>query len=385
VTAPHPRLALYIDPATPHFLGDRLFQDDLNLLNGDRQNAPFVDVRDRLGAAGVLVRTADHLPEAVDDTVKLYVSLGSLERFERLAARPDVVLSAFFAMECPIVEPKLYKALPLVARRFRRLFSWSDSRSLRRFTHADLPLRHFRWPQSFDDVHDGIWQNTDRKFLTMINANKLPRLYWRELYTERMRAVEFFARRNEIDLYGKGWDGPSMRVGTTWVPWTLKRRWLAFQRAWQRVRPPARLAAARRAYGGTAVSKAAVLGRYRFALCFENCVLRGWITEKIFDCFFAGTIPIYWGAPEIAEIIPAECFIDMRRYADYADLRRYLTSLSDQDVADYRGRARDFLRSASYHPFSRTAFTEHFVRLVAEDAPSDVADAAASAPPRSRS
>ena len=361
------RVALYIDPPSHHFLRDKVFEDDLSRLDGDRQNAPYAHLRDTFATMGIRVRTVDYLPDTVDDRLKLYVSMGSLERFEHLSKRPDVLLSAFFAMECPIVEPSLFRALPRVARTFRRVFSWSDSESLRRFTHADLTLCHFRWPQSFDRVHEEEWQRGDRKFLVMINGNKLPRVYWQELYTERMRAVEFFSRTGEIDLYGKGWDRPSMRVGKTWVPWTVKRPWLELQRRWDRVRPAPLLKAARRAYKGSAPSKADVLSRYAFALCFENCILKGWVTEKIFDCFFAGTVPIYWGAPEIADIIPPECFIDMRLFDDYADLRRFLRSLTATDTARYRQHAREFICSRDYRPFTCESFSEHFTRMLAED------------------
>ena len=362
------RTEVYLDPASHHFLGDRLFMDDPGRLNGDRQNAPYAHLRDHLAEQGIPVHTADFLPASVDgETVKIYFSLGRYDQVEALARRPDVVLSGFFAMECPIVEPSLFRALPRLARRFRRVFSWSDSPSLRRFTGADLPLRPFRWPQSFDTVHAGIWENRDRKFLVMINANKLPRVDWQELYTERLRAVEFFARTGEIDLYGKGWDRPSVRVGNTWVPWTVKRPWLALQRKWKAAFPDPLLAAARRAWHGPVVSKAETFGRYNFALCFENCILRGWITEKIFDCFFAGTVPVYWGAPEIADVVPTECFIDMREFSDYAALRRFLRSLSPADVDRYREAARDFLGSAAYRPFTCGAFTSLVEDCVAED------------------
>jgi hypothetical protein len=363
------RVSLYIEPPSRHFLNDRLFEDDTTRLNGDRQNAPYAHIRETLAQAGVPVRTADYLPRRPDDTLKIYVSLGDTKKFARLRSRPDVVLSAFFAMECPIVEPRLYRAFPQIAKSFRRLFSWSDSDALRPFTRGDFDLRPFRWPQSFDDVHESSWRRTNRKFLVMINANKLPRVYWNELYTERMRALEFFGRSAEVDLYGKGWDGPSLRVGYTRVPSVLKRRWLTLLRQWDRIRPAPLLAAARRAYKGPAPTKLEVLEQYDFALCFENCILRGWITEKLFDCFFAGTVPIYWGAPEIAEIVPPDCFIDMRRFAGYAELRRFLRSLSPKDIAGYRNRAREFLRSPGYRPFARDAFTRKFCRILIEDAP----------------
>src|SRR4051794_23704286 len=45
-----------------------------------------------------------------------------------------------------------------------------------------------------------------------------------------------------------------------------------------------------------------ILKKYRFCFCMENSVdLRGYVSEKIFACFAAGCVPIYWGAPNIEE------------------------------------------------------------------------------------
>jgi len=38
---------------------------------------------------------------------------------------------------------------------------------------------------------------------------------------------------------------------------------------------------------------------YKFSVVIENCKREGWFTEKLIDCFATGTIPIYWGAPDI--------------------------------------------------------------------------------------
>ena len=205
-----------------------------------------------------------------------------------------------------------------------------------------------------------------RKFLVMINANKLPRIYWRELYTERMRAVAFFARTGDIDLFGKGWDRPSMRVGKTWVPWTVKLPWLALQNRWQKRFPDPLLVGARQAWRGPAMSKAETLAQYDFALCFENCILTGWITEKLFDCFFAGTVPVYWGAPEIRDVVPPDCFVDMRDFSGYAELHEFLRSRTAEDLRRYRQAAREFIASPGYYAFSRKAFTACFESCVEE-------------------
>jgi hypothetical protein len=41
------------------------------------------------------------------------------------------------------------------------------------------------------------------------------------------------------------------------------------------------------------------LSTYMFSFAHENASYPGYFTEKILDCFATGTIPIYWGDPEI--------------------------------------------------------------------------------------
>jgi alpha(1,3/1,4) fucosyltransferase len=361
------KIALYIDPPSHHFLQDKLFNVQDGRLNGEQLLAPYAKLREDFAARDIVVRTADYMPEAVSDTHNIYVSMGMLDKYKRMAQRSDTTVSAYFAMECPIVEPSFFKQLPEASHYFKRIFSWSNSKELQPVIGQSLPLHHFYWPQSFDDVHEHVWCNQARKFMVMINSNKLPRLYWQELYTERLRAVEYFSHRGEIDLYGVGWDKPGVRVGKTWVPYTLRRLIRSVQGYWQRLYPDPQLVAAQRVYKGIAPTKSAVLGQYKFALCFENMVLKGWITEKIFDCFFAGAIPIYWGEPEIQKYIPAECFIDMRQFADYATLANFLYGLTERQIQTYKENARAFLRSEKFRPFSKDAFVDIFWRILQED------------------
>ena len=362
------RIAVFVDPPSHHFLQNKLFEVGTANFAGDDLLAPYRYVRQYFQERGISVQTADFLPPKSNGTKNVYISFGMLSNYQRLAKeRPDTVLSAYFAMECPIVEPRMYKELRTAQNYFKRIFSWSDSGALERFVGGPLRCEPFRWMQSYDDVHEEIWAKTDRKFLVMMNANKLPRLYWKELYTERMKAVEYFSRFDEVDLYGKGWEAPSIRVGRTWVPYTFKRMQFALQRKWDKVRPDPLLVAARKAYRGVAESKSGTIGKYKFALCFENSILKGWITEKIFDCFFAGTVPIYWGEPEIEKHIPEACYIDMRKFGGYEELRTFLHSLSDDDIQKYKESARAFLRSAAFYPFSKAAFAELIANVISHD------------------
>jgi alpha(1,3/1,4) fucosyltransferase len=368
-------VVVYFDPPTHHQFGGRLFDRESNPYAGDNILAPYAAVRERLEQRGIEVRTADLMPSAPDGRRSVVVSYGTPDRFPEhsvrkyraLAARPDVVLSAFFAMECPIVEPRMFEALPALQRLFRRIMSWSDSASLRQFTHTPVSVEHFCWPQSFDAVHEHLWSAKERKFLVMMNANKLPRLYVDELYTARLRAVQYFHQFGEIDLYGRNWDRAPTRVGKTRTPATIRRY---MSKAWelkQKLSPDPLYVAAAGASRGPALSKSETFAQYRFALCFENSILKGWMTEKLFDCFFAGTVPVYWGAPDVLDWVPAECFIDMRQFAGFADLRAFLHSLTPAQEQRYRHAAREYLDSDRFAPFRLRAWVDLHARIIAAD------------------
>ncbi len=54
-----------------------------------------------------------------------------------------------------------------------------------------------------------------------------------------------------------------------------------------------------------------VFNKYKFILCVENSYSEGYITEKIFNCFFANTIPIYSGHDSINDFIYSDSYIDI--------------------------------------------------------------------------
>jgi alpha(1,3/1,4) fucosyltransferase len=362
------QVALFIDPFSYHFLEDRLFDLRTGAFGGDNIQAPWVYLRDWFGERGVPVSTADRLTNGNRaSAANVYVSLGMQDRCRDLAGRDDVTMSAFFAFEGPIVDPTLYRNLSWVKDCVKRVFSFSNGEALAPFLTEPMELHRFCVTYPFDSVDDDVWSRSERGFLVMINGNKRPRLYVNELYTERLRALEFFGRFDEIDLFGIGWDVPPFRMGQTWMPYTLQRAHRSLQALHDRVRPDPLLAAARARWLGSVDSKLETLGRYTFAICYENQILDGWITEKIFDCFRAGTVPVYWGPPDVEEYIPRDCYIDRTQFDSYEDLRSYLRSLSPAAIQQHREAAREFLGSPSFYPFSTQAFVDRLADIVEED------------------
>lgn len=51
------------------------------------------------------------------------------------------------------------------------------------------------------------------------------------------------------------------------------------------------------------------LDDYMFSIAHENASYPGYFTEKILDCFATGTVPIYWGDPEIGKVFNTDGII----------------------------------------------------------------------------
>ena len=83
-------------------------------------------------------------------------------------------------------------------------------------------------------------------------------------------------------------------------------------------------------------SKMATIGDYRFTIAFENSIATDYVTEKFFQPLVAGSVPIYRGAPNVADFAPApDSYIDADRFDGPASLAHFLRSMSDADYLRY--------------------------------------------------
>jgi alpha-1,3-fucosyltransferase 10 len=81
-------------------------------------------------------------------------------------------------------------------------------------------------------------------------------------------------------------------------------------------------------------TKLAVVGQYKFCLALENAIEEDYVTEKFFDPLLAGSVPVYRGAPNVAEFAPGErCYIDANAFRDERELADYLHYLDRNDAA----------------------------------------------------
>jgi hypothetical protein len=100
--------------------------------------------------------------------------------------------------------------------------------------------------------------------------------------------------------------------------------------------------------------------RYKFVFVCENSTNNGYITEKIFNCYFAQTIPVYNGSQNVDYYFNTESFINLNEEADrsmYARIERLRDNedlytaairqnkINDFDDEDYRTKLEAFIRS----------------------------------------
>jgi hypothetical protein len=109
--------------------------------------------------------------------------------------------------------------------------------------------------------------------------------------------------------------------------------------------------------------------KYKFCICYENASYPGWLTEKMLDAMFAGSVPIYLGDPLVTEIVPPEAFIDKRKFPDYASLYHYLKGMSEIEYESYRNAIHNIVFGEAIKPLGAQAFAEMILREVINDKP----------------
>jgi hypothetical protein len=199
-------------------------------------------------------------------------------------------------------------------------------------------------------------------FCVLIGSNRHANIVdSRELYSERVKAIRWFESHapNNFFLFGNGWRVPQKRLGSIGKLQYRIEKIIPFITG-RDVFP---------SYQGPAKTKFEVYSRSKFSICFENARnIRGYITEKIFDCLFAGCVPIYLGDPAIEEFIPKACFIDFREFQNqsdpYGELYSYIKNMNEATFLEYQQAGRDFLSSPSFAPFTSEAFAESILRPI---------------------
>lgn len=326
---------------------DTLF-DSRSPLDPDRRWAPFQELKKAVESLGGSCHTQDVfkqkkiLPDAV-----LFLDIPAKPVKSLLRDWHEKVQKWVILQECEVIIPRNWDEA--LHRQFDKIFTWNTS------WVDNKKYFKLNFSNALPDVIQGAFSKKEKLCVMVAGNNKA--VHPLALYSKREEAIRWFEKNHpeDFDLYGRGWDeyvfsGPRL------------------VRALNRIKYIKKLFAPRfPSYKGAVATKRPVLEKYKFCICYENARdIPGYITEKIFDCFFAGCVPVYWGAPDITDCIPKECLIDRREFKTHEDLHAFMKNLTDAEYSRRLSAINTYLSGNGPHRFSDTYFAETIAKVMAD-------------------
>ena len=114
--------------------------------------------------------------------------------------------------------------------------------------------------------------------------------------------------------------------------------------------------------------KEAYLRTFKFNICAENNNTKDYVTEKIFDAFIAGCIPLYYGALNDPEpgLINREAVIFWNKEGNNAENREKIRELKNNEsfYREFISRPKLFPAAADYVIDRYAKLQEHFARIL---------------------
>ena len=207
------------------------------------------------------------------------------------------------------------------------------------------------------------------KLICNISSNKFSN-HPKELYSKRIESIIYYEKyhKYEFDLFGFGWDRsfkfPMIYNLMKLLYYTkLTRQIIKLIKKIPKTLNP--FLSVYSTYRGTIKDKYEVLKNYKFSICYENVSgVEGYITEKIFDCFKCGVVPIYLGPEEIFDSIPENSFIDRRNFESEEELYLFIKNMEEKDYENYRTSALNFLKSSDSNLFNSNFTAPWFVKKI---------------------
>ena len=269
-----------------------------------------------------------------------------IENLLKKSSKPNYLL----ALEGPTIDKETWKKSNHAY--FEKIFTWDDSlikSNKKKYIKINLPCYKIK-------NYDINFKK--KKFLISISSNK-KNSHRNDLYRLRLKFINWAEKKNytKFDFYGYGWNVCkfenrfiSKLFRTFKFLNFLKKDYINYMGEY---------------YG----FKQTLMKDYKFAICFENSKnYTGWITEKIFHCFFAGTIPIYYGASNISDIIPSNCFIDYRKFKNNEELILFLENMTEKTFQSYIKNIKKYLLSNYFKQnFGLNVFSNNIIKPIKDD------------------
>ncbi|MFH1306945.1 MAG: glycosyltransferase family 10 [Candidatus Micrarchaeota archaeon] len=341
------------------YANNEMFNLKNKFLNRDDTLRPAYELKKELEKKGVEIKTAD-LAENFEEA-KAFV-------FFDMPKKPEE--KDYFERAKKAGKNNLYAILyePPATRKdnyekgrhegFRKIMTWNDG-----FVDGKKYLKgNFTIPyKEGERIKIEKREFGKRKLLCMITANKYSS-HPQQLYTKRREAVKWMEREHpkDFDLYGQRWDLPVIHsnllenIGVNNIGKLMHKLNL---KMWKNLMYSS--------YRGGVRNKKEVMSGYKFCVCFENQQnVKGYVTEKIFDAFFAGCVPVYLGASNIEKYVPKKCFIDMRKFNGIKEMYDEISGIREGEFEKYLDEIEEYLNGKKSRQFKIDWFIENFKKMV---------------------
>jgi hypothetical protein len=188
--------------------------------------------------------------------------------------------------------------------------------------------------------------SNNKKFLCMISSNKIIN-YHNSLYLLRLKIIKWFEKNKKwnFDLYGQGWNLKLFFSKYKFLRIINRINYFFafiknnFSNYKGEIKPLLK-------------DKLSILKNYKFSFVIENFnTTNGWITEKIFHCFFCNVIPIYSGPPNVCKYIPENCYVDFNKFSSLRELCFFLKNMTKKKRIMYIRNKDNFLNSKKFDKF----------------------------------
>lgn len=278
----------------------------------------------------------------LDDTKDFIVH--TIDLFDFKEVKPDVIVflgldwlvsakaiyhkipTIYIAAESPIIELNhQHEKLISLNELFSEIYTWNSLlyKNVGKYRPFYYWLRKeelFKFPTDFEISQKKLLSSV-QSYIVVTKNNK--KKYSNELYAFRAKLNANFSSilGEQFGIYGSGWgnDNPS--------------------------------------YRGYTDDKFSSISGYKFNLAIENCTTNsGYISEKILDAFVSRVVPIYIGAENISELIPKDCYIDLRDFSDEHEVANFLNEMSLSTYKTFLYAAEKFLNSNDGQKFTMDYF-----------------------------
>lgn len=312
-------------PFYPSYLDNNIF-DPVKLNARDGVLEPYIKLKELFESNNYEINTVDITPIKEADFV-IFFDL-NLKYILKAYLENKLHKSIYIPFEPPVVY-ELHKPenLKWISKLFGVVLTWQDDL----VDNKKFFKFHFPMPSQSFNYEKIVFK--DKKYITTIVGYKKSNRP-NELYSKRIEAIKYFENKHDdFEFFGTGWDKNEFK-----------------------------------SYSGKVDSKYNILKNYKFTICYENeCNIAGLISEKIFDCFYARTIPIFWGASNPENYFPKDTYIDKRDFKTYDELNIYLLNMSEDEYNKRVEAIEKYLVSDEFKKFSSESFAKDISFMVLKE------------------